>query len=384
MMSARNASPIDGSRAIASAKVWRISAAETSALSSRAATRYATALSSVWWFRIVVIRKVASSGSRRIASSASWRMRASRGSLPASPTMRAVKPCAMANSWPAYSTAIIAWPPPAGEGRDAPSPSARAGGGLEARPHARQHGVALEPPVPDHRGQMQDEHDADRPGKDVMGLVSGGRQSLVRTDERRQREKAEERHIVSACARHHVAADRQRDHEQVKQAMGRLGAGVHEPVERHGVRRRPQGEPRDDPEDNQRQHCDADRLVDKQDLAARVPARQLRRPHAEPERAKDQKRHQPVQRAHEGMVDGDELRRAIALHDAASIDGDAVSLPAIPTISRPHVVARDHVSMIATARVQPAEARSILAGKQDTMKPVEGSASRLCSFSIWQ
>ena len=41
-------------------------------------------------------------------------------------------------------------------------------------------------------------------------------------------------------------------------------------------------------------------------------------------------------------------------------------------------------SMIATARVQPAEARSILVGKQQTVKPVDGSASRLCNFSIWQ
>ena len=43
-----------------------------------------------------------------------------------------------------------------------------------------------------------------------------------------------------------------------------------------------------------------------------------------------------------------------------------------------------HSSMIATARVQPAEARSIFAGKQETVNPAEGSASRLCSFSIWQ
>src|SRR6185312_3209276 len=41
-------------------------------------------------------------------------------------------------------------------------------------------------------------------------------------------------------------------------------------------------------------------------------------------------------------------------------------------------------SMIATARVQPADARSIFTGKHDTMKPVGGSCSRLCSFSIWQ
>ena len=41
-------------------------------------------------------------------------------------------------------------------------------------------------------------------------------------------------------------------------------------------------------------------------------------------------------------------------------------------------------SMIATARVQPAEARSILTGKHDTVNPVDGSCSRLCSFSMWQ
>ena len=41
-------------------------------------------------------------------------------------------------------------------------------------------------------------------------------------------------------------------------------------------------------------------------------------------------------------------------------------------------------STIATARVQPAEARSIFTGKQATVKPVDGSASRLCSFSMWQ
>src|SRR5581483_9529813 len=49
-----------------------------------------------------------------------------------------------------------------------------------------------------------------------------------------------------------------------------------------------------------------------------------------------------------------------------------------------HSSMNGYSSMIATARVQPAEARSIFTGKQETMKPVEGSCSRLCSFSIWQ
>ena len=39
-------------------------------------------------------------------------------------------------------------------------------------------------------------------------------------------------------------------------------------------------------------------------------------------------------------------------------------------------------SMMATARVQPADARSILTGKHETAKPVGGNCSRLCSFSI--
>src|ERR1700693_2485735 len=41
-------------------------------------------------------------------------------------------------------------------------------------------------------------------------------------------------------------------------------------------------------------------------------------------------------------------------------------------------------SMIATARVQPAEAARIFIGKQSIVKPGAGSTSRLCSFSRWQ
>ena len=54
------------------------------------------------------------------------------------------------------------------------------------------------------------------------------------------------------------------------------------------------------------------------------------------------------------------------------------------TISRPTAHESVHDWMIATARVQPAEARSIFVGKQQTMKPIDGSDSRLCNFSIWQ
>ncbi len=46
--------------------------------------------------------------------------------------------------------------------------------------------------------------------------------------------------------------------------------------------------------------------------------------------------------------------------------------------------ARPYASRIATARVQPAEARSIFTGKQLTMNPAGGRPSRLCSFSMWQ
>jgi len=44
----------------------------------------------------------------------------------------------------------------------------------------------------------------------------------------------------------------------------------------------------------------------------------------------------------------------------------------------------NQASMIATARVQPAEPPRTLTGKQLTVKPLAGSTSRLCSFSIWQ
>ena len=45
---------------------------------------------------------------------------------------------------------------------------------------------------------------------------------------------------------------------------------------------------------------------------------------------------------------------------------------------------RAYSSKIATARVHPALAPLILCGKQLIMKPVEGIASRLCIFSMWQ
>jgi hypothetical protein len=41
-------------------------------------------------------------------------------------------------------------------------------------------------------------------------------------------------------------------------------------------------------------------------------------------------------------------------------------------------------SMIATARVHPADALLIFTGKHEIMKPCGGKASRLCSFSRWQ
>jgi hypothetical protein len=40
-------------------------------------------------------------------------------------------------------------------------------------------------------------------------------------------------------------------------------------------------------------------------------------------------------------------------------------------------------SINATARIQPALARSIFTGKQDSVQPVGGSAASPVSFSIW-
>lgn len=59
------------------------------------------------------------------------------------------------------------------------------------------------------------------------------------------------------------------------------------------------------------------------------------------------------------------------------IPGDPVADPRAPGQA-------SGVSMMATARVQPAEARWTLCGKQEIWKPVAGRASRLCSFSRWQ
>src|SRR5271166_83312 len=143
MMSARKASPIDGSRAIASWKVCRISAAGRSRWSSRDATRWATELSRVSWFRMFVSRNVASSGSRPIASSASCRMRANSGSFPASPTIRAVKPC-MTNSWARearycgiYSSTATTSRPSVLDDRHRPRPAG--GGALDLGREARDH-----------------------------------------------------------------------------------------------------------------------------------------------------------------------------------------------------------------------------------------------------
>src|SRR4249919_3050825 len=45
---------------------------------------------------------------------------------------------------------------------------------------------------------------------------------------------------------------------------------------------------------------------------------------------------------------------------------------------------KSYPSRIGPRRVQAAETGLNLAGKHDTVKPVEGSCSRLCSFSMWQ
>jgi hypothetical protein len=60
--------------------------------------------------------------------------------------------------------------------------------------------------------------------------------------------------------------------------------------------------------------------------------------------------------------------------------GGVIAIGAPPQI--PNI--RHHSSTIATARTQPAEPRWTLTGKQLTVKPTLGSASRLESFSIWE
>jgi hypothetical protein len=65
-----------------------------------------------------------------------------------------------------------------------------------------------------------------------------------------------------------------------------------------------------------------------------------------------------------------------------SFMASSLSVPAGPLIK----LGRSQLqpSMIATARIQPAETRSILTGKHDTMNPVDSKNSRLCNFSMWQ
>jgi hypothetical protein len=61
----------------------------------------------------------------------------------------------------------------------------------------------------------------------------------------------------------------------------------------------------------------------------------------------------------------------------------ASSLPHLRT-SRTSPPDKNHSSKIATALVHPALAPRILCGKQEIVNPSGGSASRLCSFSMWQ
>jgi hypothetical protein len=68
----------------------------------------------------------------------------------------------------------------------------------------------------------------------------------------------------------------------------------------------------------------------------------------------------------------------------SSADDDQQIRPAAGSADHMVVFQVLYASRIATARVQPAEARSIFTGKHDTMKPVDGSCSRWCNFSMWQ
>src|SRR5208337_1300530 len=74
--------------------------------------------------------------------------------------------------------------------------------------------------------------------------------------------------------------------------MPRLGSGVREPAEPFGVGWRTDHEADGDPQDDERQNGDSDRLVDEQDLRQQPSPRQLRRPDAEAKRGKDERRHQ--------------------------------------------------------------------------------------------
>ena len=107
---------MEPSRAITSAKVCRIIAAETSRCVEALGDPIGDRAFEVSWLRIVVIRNVASAGSRAHRLLRLLAHAANSGSFPASPTMRAVKPCAMAHFLTGraadHTTAAVA-----GEGR---------------------------------------------------------------------------------------------------------------------------------------------------------------------------------------------------------------------------------------------------------------------------
>ena len=75
------------------------------------------------------------------------------------------------------------------------------------------------------------------------------------------------------------------------------------------------------------------------------------------------------------MVFGGAALAAMALHARS---------PPSRRVSANASVFQFSLYMIATARVQPAEPPRTFTGKQLTMKPLAGKASRLCSFSMWQ
>src|SRR5271166_689751 len=118
-----------------------------------------------------------------------------------------------------------------------------------------------------------------------------------------------------------------------------------------------------------------DRLMNEQNVGTLLAAWQLRRPDAERQGDKNQRRHHPVKRTQAGIVDLDPARRRKAFHGPYLQDLARPASRGKATISRP--LAPHHASTIATARVQPADARSIFTGKHATVNPVDGRASRL-------
>ena len=188
----------------------------------------------------------------------------------------------------------------------------------------------------------------------------------------------------AAGRRRQIAAYRHRDHQRIKREVPRVRRRVDGPAEWFGVIRRASDEAPNDAEHDQPKDSHADGLMDEQDFRTKLAAWKKRCPDAERKGDKNERCHQPMNRAQPGIVDPDRARRRKRFHGLEPARRLRPDSPRESDNLKAEILGIVHASMIATARVQPAEARSILTGKQTTVKPVDGSASRLCSFSIWQ